>query len=63
MGFHGDFRSLSGPWSRGKEQRADEGEDAFVRIRESDETALSRRNERFLVVPLFSAAFVFVETW
>jgi hypothetical protein len=60
---NGNLWSLSGPRSGGKEQRADDGEDAFVRMGERNETAVSRGSEKVLFVPLFSTALIFVKTW
>jgi hypothetical protein len=60
---NGNFWSLGGPRGRGKKQRADQAKDAFVRMGERNETAVSRDSEKVLIVPLFSTAFIFVETW
>jgi hypothetical protein len=60
---HGDFRSLSGPWSRGKEQRTEESEHTPVRMREGDEIAEGRSCEDVLIVPELSSALVLVEAW
>ena len=51
MRGNGDFRSLSGAWGRGEEQRADESEHALVRMWESNEVAVNRSNEWILIIP------------
>jgi len=48
---NGDFGGLSGSWSRGKEQRADETEHAPVRMWEGNEVAVVGSSEWILVVP------------
>ena len=46
-----DFWRLSGSWGRGKEQRANEGERALVRMWEGNEVAVGGSSEHVLVVP------------
>ena len=58
-----DFWGFSGSWGRSEEQRAEEREDALVRMWESNEIGVSRRGEQILIIPEFSAALLFVEAW
>ena len=57
------FRGLSGLWSRGKKQRAEESEHALMRMRKAHEITVGRKSEGVMIVPEFSAAILFVGAW